>query len=113
MKATLGAIAVALTVAASAAHADETFTALSSGKNSCGEFVASDTQVVYLSWAVGYISGQNSRSVGAQRQVGNGWDQASIQLWLDDYCRANPLTMFANAVDALRDDLARHEGIKS
>jgi hypothetical protein len=36
-----------------------------------------------LAWVIGFVSGVSSRSVGAERQVGEHWDSAASLVWLD------------------------------
>lgn len=77
---------------------------LSYGSDSCGQFVEASPgeKPMYVAWVVGYISGENVWDHGKGRLAGLGWDQASVTVWLTNYCTKNPLTLFANAARALR-----------
>jgi hypothetical protein len=48
---------------------------LSSGGQPCGDFVAAPVQDqwTYETWAIGYVSGQNSIDVGRMRDTGRSW----------------------------------------
>ena len=63
-----------------AARADDPVRVLSFGTKTRGAFVKSDAQTkqLDLAWAIGFVSGVNSRSVGAERQVGEHWDPAAL-----------------------------------
>src|SRR5665213_1615630 len=77
---------------------------LSWGQDSCGKYVQADEREkqMYLSWALGFISGANTRDIGAGRMGGRGWDEAGITVWMQNYCTQNPLTPFVSAAEALR-----------
>lgn len=81
---------------------------LSWGSDSCGKYVQAGDQEkqMYLSWTLGFISGQNTQDIGPGRMVGHGWDQAGVLVWLNNYCTANPLTEFVSAATHLRIALA-------
>ena len=88
---------------------------LSSGAKTCGAFVKTDAQgkQLDLAWAIGFISGINSRSSGTQRVVGERWDPAASLVWLENYCSRNPLATFFTAANGLRNALAKNEGIST
>jgi hypothetical protein len=58
----------------------------------------------YLSTVDGYLSGANLEDP-VNKEVGRGTDHASRMEWLENYCHANPLTPFVNAVIFLRKNL--------
>ena len=66
---------------------------------------------MYESWALGYVSGQNSMDTGAMRNVGSGFTPDSVMVWLKNYCTQHPLALFADAAQMLRQDLAAQEGL--
>jgi hypothetical protein len=90
----------------------EPYAALSSGTKPCGDFVAEpENQNMYVAWAVGYITGANSKDVGSMRGVGRQWTVGSVTVWLQNYCSQHPLVDFAEAADKLRQELAQQEGL--
>jgi hypothetical protein len=111
---TVAAIFLIIALAARAGAAEEWFV-LSSGMKSCGSFVkdAPQGKEIFLSWAVGFISGANSRSTGNARLIGDHWDRESVLLWLENYCAANPLVQYAKAVEELRAALAKNQGMSN
>jgi len=61
------------------------------GSTSCGVWVNSrtnNTAVQWMGWFEGYLSGL---SMGTKKSALEGTDNQSIFLWMDNYCRANPL----------------------
>jgi len=86
---------------------------LSTGSLPCGDFVAAQgqSQQLFLAWALGYVTGQNSMATGAMRGAGRGWTQDSVTLSLKNYCSQHPLEPFAKAADKLRRELAAQEGL--
>ena len=59
-------------------------------------------------WLVGYLTGL---SVGIGKDFLNGTDPDSLFLWVDNYCRANPLSDAAYAADGLATVLIRNKGL--
>jgi hypothetical protein len=60
---------------------------------SCGQWVQQRnpdgrTAEVYRFWLLGYVSGL---AVASGTDKLKSTDSASIELWMDNYCRANPL----------------------
>ena len=53
-------------------------------------------------WLIGYLSGLSS-GLGVEfwRKGGNTLDNESAYLWMDNYCRANPLKDTQDGADAL------------
>ena len=82
------------------------------GATSCGRWVEyeakgnQNTEINFSrTWVVGYLSGLASASQkefwgGGQSGVNN-LDTASVFLWIDNYCRANPLKDIDDAAMAL------------
>jgi hypothetical protein len=102
------AAALAMTVSARAEQPEEPFLVLSVGSSTCGTFVRSDrnTKELYLGWAVGFITGLNSRASGRDRYAGQGWERNASLVWLENYCTQNPLAPFIAAAEHLRDALS-------
>lgn len=99
--------AVLLALFWSPAKASDVYIVLSIGTNRCGQYVAAEEaeREHYLAYLVGYVSGANSESTGVRRQTGTGWERESTLLWLENYCRANPLKAFVAAIDQFRDEM--------
>lgn len=83
---------------------------------SCGSFVESkqnETQrYIYLAWLNGYLTGANKYQSGVKtydglRDIKAGRDPQALMLWLDNYCRENPLDNFARAVFMLQNELQK------
>jgi hypothetical protein len=80
------------------------------GIRSCGEWV-SDNKTLALgnqTWLLGYLSGI---AVATGKQVLNGTDNQSIYLWVDNYCRANPLKSLPDAGNALYFELVKQKNL--
>jgi hypothetical protein len=86
---------------------------LSSGSQPCGDFVAESGQgqELFVSWALGFITGQNFMDVSDMRLTGRGWTHDSVILWLRNYCSQHPLAPFVEAAAQLRQELAAQEGL--
>jgi len=81
------------------------------GKSSCGEYVAaSETSRMgkqqrispYIDWIAGYAT---LASIQNGIDYFKGTDAKSIQLWLENYCRANPLENFTDAAVQMMKEL--------
>lgn len=105
-------IVAALTLfVATSAHADVTIR----GAHSCGEWMeahrSSDPSirsVVAERWVVGYFSGM---AIVSGKDILKGTDNASIFLWITNYCRANPLSDTADASTTLSLELIKRKGL--
>lgn len=70
------------------------------GDRSCGDWVISKEQsnkgeyVINLTWFTGYMSGL---AAGMNADVLQGVDGNSIMVWVDNYCKANPLQYLSSA----------------
>ncbi|NWB32078.1 hypothetical protein HX886_34715 [Pseudomonas gingeri] len=81
------------------------------GAMSCGEYItASDVARSngdpsqlwgFMAWASGFLTA----SFNWEPTKFGGADTASARLWLDNYCRSNPLNIFGLAVSALAVEL--------
>lgn len=73
------------------------------GADSCGQWTQArqrrdGSDVAYLAWLAGYLSGANQWGAGdvlAGRRV------TDAALWVDGYCRDNPMVTVKRAGDAL------------
>jgi hypothetical protein len=96
------AVALGLMVSIAALPADAV-RSLGLGSSPCGNWTADRTaRGVYAAaeeqWVVGYLSGV---AVWAQDlDPLKGLDAPAVWAWMDNYCRAHPLAMIINAVDA-------------
>jgi hypothetical protein len=94
------------------------------GSASCGEYVqAADAErkerpanakpdtvydrnyQAFVGFADGYLSGVNA--VLSDGMVGKHSDHAGRMAWLENYCRAHPLSQYVEAVGSLWDDLSK------
>ncbi|TSP13931.1 hypothetical protein [Cupriavidus campinensis] len=101
MKNTLAAVAAILTLCAPLAHADGSTGTTTFGRSDCGQWIASPTETK-KAWLLGYLSGTNMwndmqiqyRSGGKDMGpdiLGRVQSADQIYVWMDNYCRANPL----------------------
>ena len=60
-------------------------------------------------WFVGFLSGMAFES---NKDLLKGTDNASITLWVTNYCQKNPLKSLSQAADELADELAKKRGIR-
>ena len=59
----------------------------------------------FLDFADGYLSGVNA--VLSDGRVGEHSDHAGRMAWLENYCRAHPLSQYVEAVGSLWGDLSK------
>lgn len=87
---------------------------LSYGQDTCGSFVQASpaAKQLYLSWVVGFITGENMLAVGEWRLIGQHWNSGAFLTWLNTYCTAHPLESFLSGAQALRESERIQEGIK-
>jgi hypothetical protein len=83
---------------------------------SCGSFVESkqneNQRYIYLAWLNGYLTAVNKyhgdvKSYNGLRDIKAGRDRQALLLWLENYCRENPLDNFARAVFMLQHELQK------
>lgn len=80
------------------------------GIRSCGEWV-NDKEILAFgnqTWLIGYLSGL---AVGTKKQLLSGTDNQSIYLWVENYCRANPLRSLSDAGNALYFELVKQKNL--
>jgi hypothetical protein len=94
----------AVTSAEAADTRDTPYFLLSEGSTTCGEYIAQpELKAARLEWVLGYISGRNRESRGAERMAGTTLKMpATTVVWLEHYCPAHALDMLATAADKLR-----------
>jgi hypothetical protein len=108
-KRTLLAIVTSLCIWLTASNAEAV---LIRGATSCGTWVDQTKEDGILiratrMWLIGYLSG---RVMESGRDVMRGTDNPSFFLWVDNYCKANPLKHIDDAGDALFSELAKKTG---
>lgn len=62
----------------------------------------------YLDFTDGFLSGANYTDDFPNRMTGQGTDHAGRMAWLENYCRANPLSYYGPALIELRKHLEGH-----
>ncbi len=86
---------------------------LDEAMGSCGQYVAARDEArrgaprksnTHLSWMAGYLTAYNLQTPDTQDILGQ-TDREAILLWLENYCKQNPLTDFADAMESLTDEL--------
>jgi hypothetical protein len=79
------------------------------GSHDCGTWVVDSSRA--KSWLLGYLSGLNAATASAERNydpLGKVTSAAQIYLWMDNYCKANPLdTVGDGALDLYLELIAR------
>jgi hypothetical protein len=109
-KKTLLAITTLLCIGLTASNAEAV---LIRGAASCGTWINQTKEdgwpiVATRMWLLGYLSG---RVMESGRDVIRGTDNPSFFLWVENYCKANPLKDLDDAGDALFSELAKKRGL--
>lgn len=77
------------------------------GKKSCGVFMdsrknaSSVDYLAFASWAGGYLTAYNRWTSNTFSIIPGGADLAPVMLWVENYCKANPLNEVVDAMDSL------------
>lgn len=84
---------------------------LGPGTPSCGEWVKERKEghaYAKEAWLMGYLSG-----IAAAHATDylKGANHESIYLWVDNYCRDNPLDLYHNGVQNLLSELKKRKGL--
>jgi hypothetical protein len=81
------------------------------GKVSCGLWTVERTENRQGSkiWLMGFLSGT---VVATGKDVLDGTDADSLNLWMDNYCKANPLKMVNDGAGVLYNELKKQKNIK-
>jgi len=87
------------------------FTVLSMGNKSCGEFSANfrGNGIEKLGnsiWVAGYMTAFNEY-IAKQSNIAAGTDPEAWNLWINNYCNANPLESLSTATSELVAELSR------
>lgn len=86
-------------------HTQQSFAVVLRGMPSCGLWTSQQDARDRI-WLDGYLSGL---AFAYNKDILNGTDKASIYGWVDNYCRANPLSELAEAGNALAQELIRRK----
>ena len=101
---TFRALTAAIVVALScAANAQVTI-----GDYDCGQWFTAERRQPAQAWLLGYLTGSNEPFAGSGKEPLrrlNSADQA--YLWVDNYCKANPLQSVSDAGKALLRELSK------
>ena len=79
---------------------------------SCGAWIKSAdvkwARAQYYSWFRGFVSGYNFGNPGNQVQLERMPNEQTLSLFIDKYCRENPLNPFVSAGFKLVEELREH-----
>jgi hypothetical protein len=96
-------------VRAAALAADKPFTMFGYATESCGKWVKSadnaGQRALYISWVTGFVSGYNFGNPHNQVNLGRMPDNETLTLYIDNFCRENPLNNFVVAAPMLVQEL--------
>ena len=100
-----------LAVPCYAADKSGKFTVFSMGTKSCGEVVADFKEngrgkLSNSIWVAGYLTAVNEH-VANRSNIAPGTDPAAWDLWINNYCTANPLESLSSATTALIGELSK------
>ena len=89
---------------------------LGHGAVSCGTYVKDKQEdgwghQVNINWVLGFVTGGNveREMSGGNQDIGEGVAVASMALWLENYCRENPLKALSDATVILVEELKAKE----
>ena len=106
-------ILISLLIASPSFSADPSgkFTILSMGTKSCGGVVSdfkedSRGKLSNSIWIAGYLTAINEHVV-SKSNIAVGTEPAAWDLWINNYCMANPLDTLSAAAAALVDELSK------
>lgn len=90
----------------------QTFGLVGGGMDSCGQWVSSSNNgmhVVYMSWVLGYLSAYSMMKAvrtGQDTRLSQS-DLQALDLWMTNYCNANPLKSINDGAYALAVELTK------
>ena len=112
-------IVVGMLIAVNSVSADESKTVVKGvGLNSCGKFLANTQddytfEFAYISWAHGFMSGLNYDFImDSAETAADLSDTAAQQISIENYCKENPLQLYAAAIFNLWDELRDTQGLE-
>ena len=83
---------------------------------SCGTWVKSEGDLgersQYTSWLRGFVSGYNYGNPSNQVRIDRMPDTKTLHLFVDKYCRENPLKPFVSAAFRLVEEIREHPEIR-
>ena len=109
-------IAVGMLLAPNTAVSDKA-AVVGPGARSCGQIIASMEadkigRAAYFFWAQGFLSGLNFE-YGPDFEFSTDLsDYDALMLWLENYCKENPLDIYARAVSKLWHELRARQGLE-
>jgi hypothetical protein len=117
MRKILGALFPLLFMATSSTLAQEKLTRIFSYEDtSCGAWVKSESiiweRAQYLSWFRGFVSGYNFGTPDNQVHLHRMPNEQTLYLFIDKYCRENPLNPFVSAAFVLVEELRERPSVK-
>jgi hypothetical protein len=98
---------------AMAENAKGKYIAIGFGSTSCDKYIEARTSTTgvdyskhlgYVAWVAGYITAVNRRTPDVY-DVLEKTDMDGALLWIENWCRTNPLELFATAVGTLTNEL--------
>lgn len=115
MRATLrSALALLLLALPAALAQDRPVSVFSYEDTSCGAWVKSANvtwaRAQYFSWFRGFVSGYNFGNPGNQVHLERMPNEQTLYLFIDKYCRENPLNPFVSAAFKLVEELRENPG---
>ena len=86
------------------------------GAFSCGKFIADteDSEMMrslYFFWAQGFLSGLNFKHFHNAQFATNLSGSDALKLWIENYCKDDPLDYYSTAVVKLWHELRRRQGL--
>lgn len=110
---TLTIIAVGMLLAANIAAEDDV---AGVGAKSCGQVLKAKKEsdmlaLLSYSWAQGFMSALNLKHFGSEGVV-NLSDRAAHEIWLENFCKENPLSKYLVAVGVLWNELREQQGLE-
>ena len=104
-------LAAAVASPCTAAEKDGRYTILSMGTKSCGDVVADFKEggpgkLSNSIWIAGYLTAVNEH-IATRSNIAAGTDAEAWNLWVNNYCSANPLETLASSATALFSELSK------
>ena len=88
---------------------------LTTGVVGCGKWIAASERkasdrflLFYQGWVLGFLNGS---AVQTNKDILKNTDNESLYLWIDNYCRANPLKSLVDGSDDLFEALKKQKGL--
>lgn len=94
------AAAIAITMQATVSNAGPEYAVIGVGATSCGSWVSNlPLRRHSMSWVLGFLTAMNMHeaSLGRPGELSKGTDADGLELWITNYCSANPLADVSEA----------------